>query len=83
MTNLKTLNLNLTKTTDAGLVHIKGLTTLERLDLNACTQITDAGLVHLEKMTNLKILSLVRTRVSRGAYRKLRKSLPKCWVNFP
>ena len=43
----------------------------------------DAGLVHLEKMTNLKILSLVRTEVSMGAYRKLRKSLPKCWVNFP
>ena len=43
-------NLNNTQITDAGLEHLKGLTSLEEL-LLAATQITDAGLEHLKGMT--------------------------------
>ena len=51
------------KVTDAGLVHLTGLTALERLDL-VDTQITDAGLVHLSGLTALEELDLSRTRIT-------------------
>ena len=38
--------------TDAGLVHLKGLTKLQSLDLNG-TRVTDTGLVHLTSITSL------------------------------
>ena len=40
-----------THITDAGLVHLKGLTNLETLHLSD-TPITDAGLLHLEAFAN-------------------------------
>jgi hypothetical protein len=52
-----------TEVTDAGLVHIKGLTDLETLILNN-TQVTDAGLVHLKGLTNLRELDLNHTQVT-------------------
>ena len=55
--------LNGRKITDAGLVHLKGMTKLESLDFRY-TQITDAGLVHLKGMTNLQTLSLRDTKVT-------------------
>ena len=51
------------KVTDAGLVHLKGLASLQSLSLNF-TQITDAGLVHLKDLTNLQSLSLANTQVT-------------------
>jgi len=49
--------------TDASLVHLKGLTTLE--ELNLCeTQITDAGLVHLKELKNLTFLSVAYTQIT-------------------
>ena len=47
-----------TKITDAGLVHLKGLTNLEWLNLKLCRQITDAGLAHLKGLTKLTLLNL-------------------------
>ena len=38
-----------TKITDAGLVHLKGLTKLQTLNLFACDKITDAGIAELKK----------------------------------
>ena len=43
--------------TDAGMVHLKGLTKLQTLNLYG-TKITDAGLVHLRGMTKLQTLNL-------------------------
>ena len=60
MTSLRRLDLAKTKTTDAGLGQIEGLTQLQCLDLGKNT--TDAGLVHLKGLTNLKILALHGTR---------------------
>ena len=58
-TRLRVLNLTRCKQiTDAGLVHLKGLTTLAWLSLWGCDQITDAGLVHLKGLTTLKSLNL-------------------------
>ncbi|MCP4375551.1 MAG: hypothetical protein GY794_05175 [bacterium] len=46
------------KITDAGLAHLKGLTKLERLDLEDCVNITDAGLARLKGLTTLEHLGL-------------------------
>ena len=44
-----------TKITDAGLVHLKGLTNLQELDLSR-TRTTDAGVAELQKaLPNCKI----------------------------
>jgi hypothetical protein len=54
--HLKVLYLGyVTTTTDAGLVHLRGLTSLEKLALPE-TKITDAGLVNLRTLANLKSL---------------------------
>ncbi|MFP6613292.1 MAG: leucine-rich repeat domain-containing protein [Pirellulales bacterium] len=52
-----------TKVTDAGLVHLKRLTSLKILDLSN-TKVTDAGLVHLKGLTKLEKLSLNDTKVT-------------------
>jgi len=49
--------------TDADLEHLKGLTGLERLDLDH-TKVTDAGLVHLKGLTALQWLELWGTQVT-------------------
>jgi hypothetical protein len=49
--------------TDAGLVHLKSLTNLRGLDLNA-TRVTDAGMLHLKGLSNLTMLNLMSTRIS-------------------
>lgn len=48
---------------DTDLVHLKGLTNLQYLDLTH-TQVTDAGLGHLKELANLKGLRLWHTEVS-------------------
>jgi len=60
---------------DAGLVHLRGLTRLEELDL-ADTRITDAGLVHLRHLTGLKELWLRRTKVTDWSCDDLKRFLP-------
>jgi len=50
-------------TSDAGLVHLKGLANLNQLYLTS-TQITDAGLVHLKGLTSLETLDLQGTQVT-------------------
>lgn len=52
-----------TQISDAGLVHLKGLTNIQMLDLQD-TKISDAGLVHLEGLTKLDWLWLSDTKVT-------------------
>ena len=56
------VNFQLAEVTDAHLVHLKALTSLQHLDLSI-TQVTDAGLEHLKGMTSLRVLYLERTWV--------------------
>jgi hypothetical protein len=51
------------QTTDAGLVHLKGLAKLNGLDLSH-TPITDTGLVHLKGLTKLNNLYLHLTQIT-------------------
>ncbi len=65
------------KVTDAGLVHLKGLTSLERLDLHD-TQVSDAGLVNLKGLTSLQTLFLDGNQVTDAGVKELRAALPNC-----
>jgi hypothetical protein len=56
---LKSLELNVTGISDAGLAHLRGLTRLESLDLSH-NPITDAGLVNLRGLVRLRTLNLAQ-----------------------
>ena len=59
MSKLQELELAHTAVTDAGLVHLKGLTNLQSLGIGGFgSKITDSGLVHLKGLTNLQTLNL-------------------------
>ena len=68
-----------TEVTDAGLVHLAGLTALERLYLRG-TQITNAGLAHLTGLTALEFLTLFRTQVTDVGVAELQTALPSCSI---
>ncbi len=57
------VDLNYTQITDAGLVHLAGLTSLQTLALFN-TQVTDAGLRHLKGLTSLQTLGLSNTQIT-------------------
>ena len=61
--NVSNVVLSNTKVSDAGLVHLKGLTSLTTLGLFN-TKITDAGLVNLKGLTSLTTLGLGGTGIS-------------------
>lgn len=52
-----------TNVSDAGLVHLRGLTQLTSLSISG-TKVTDAGLVYLSGLTNLTTLNLSATKVT-------------------
>jgi internalin A len=61
---LRELELFQTGITDAGMVHLRGLTKLTSLGLRANVRVTDHGVASLSKMTFLSKLDLERTKVS-------------------
>jgi hypothetical protein len=71
---LDSLRLTGTAVTDAGLVHVKGLTGLRDIELGD-TQITDAGLAHLKGLDALRQLLLFRTPITNAGLEHL-KALP-------
>ena len=78
---LKRLHLSVTRITDAGLVHLAGLTSLELLDLSR-TRVTDAGLVHLAGLTNLKVVDLSGTRITDEGVSALMRTRPNLGVQL-
>lgn len=61
--DLRYLELNRCRYTDAGIAPLAGLTNLEELCLYD-SWISDTGMVHLSGLTNLKILNLSHTQIS-------------------
>ena len=61
--NVITLDLSSTNVTDAGLVHLIGMTRLKTLLLENA-QVTDAGLTHLKGLTSLHKLTLDSAQVT-------------------
>jgi len=76
MTKLKRLNLDKCQVTDAGLVHLKGLSNLEFLHIGS-TRVTDTGLAELEGLKNLKHLVITFCNdISDDGVAKLQAALP-------
>jgi hypothetical protein len=69
---LKQLELKGTQATDEGLMHLRGLTGLERLYLRGVTEVTDAGAVHLAGLKRLEFLHLTRSRMTDAGLAYLR-----------
>jgi len=63
LSQVQSLDLSDTQVSDAGLVHLQGLSALQSLDLSD-TQVSDAGLVHLQGLSALQSLNLMNTQVS-------------------
>lgn len=70
-------------TTDAGLVHLRGLTSLRSLDMQN-TQITDAGLESLSGLTGLVQIYTHGSKITEAGVQSLKQRLPKLIVEtFP
>ena len=65
--------------TDAGLIHLKGLTNLHTLSLYR-TKITGAGLEHLKGLTNLQKL-IISGSITDAGVADLQKALPNCEIS--
>ena len=66
-----------TQITDAGLVHLKDLTSLKDLYLDG-SQITGAGLVHLKDLASLTTLGLDGTKITDAGLAEIKAALPNC-----
>lgn len=81
--SLKNLCLQNADVSDAGLIHLRGLTELEHLDLSG-TRVTDRGLVHLHTLLNLSGIDLRRCSfgdgVTQAGIDDLQKYLPACEI---
>ena len=66
--------------TGAGLEYLRGLSNLERLDLND-TQVSDSELAYLRGLTNLRSLWLYDTQVTDEAAKELEHALPNCRIS--
>lgn len=73
------VNLEHTQITDAGLEHLKGLTSLQELHL-CFTQVTDASLEHLKGLTDLEWLEMYDTQVTDAGVNELKKAVPRCTI---
>ena len=78
---LKRLSLSNCAITNAGLVHLRGLTGLEELNLTL-TPVSDEGLVHLSGLKALRVISLASTQCTGGGFVHLRSSAGLENVNF-
>ena len=74
-------SLNDNKVTNAGLVHLKGLTKLGILGLRN-TKVSDAGLEHLKGLTSLFKLLLLKTKVTDEGVKGMQAALPNCEIEY-
>ena len=76
------LDCNGTSITDAGLVHLKGLTHLEWLALRR-TRVTDAGLAHLKGLGGQSEIYLGwdKAKVTDAGIQELQRAMPKAKIS--
>lgn len=72
---LKTLSLMKTPITDAGLLALAKIESLEHLYLNYCENVTDVGLGHLVRLKNLRSLELVGTAATYRGIAEFKKKI--------
>ncbi|CAI5462124.1 unnamed protein product [Closterium sp. Yama58-4] len=71
LTRLKELYLNRTKVTDAGLLLLTALPSLELLGIFGCKGVSNAGMVHVGRLTGLTRLDLGSTAVTDDGLQQL------------
>lgn len=81
VTSLKRLNVSRTVVGDASFELLTGLDRLTILDLEQ-TDVSDASVEHLKKMSRLQMLNIDRTKITSKGAESIRKSLPRCDVEF-
>lgn len=80
-TTLTHLHLASTQATNDALANFKDSKDLTLVILEN-TKITDAGLVHLKNCKKLSLLNLMNTSVTAGAIDELKKTYPKCRIEW-
>jgi serine/threonine protein kinase/formylglycine-generating enzyme required for sulfatase activity len=80
-TTLTHLHLASTQATNAALANFRDCKDLTLIILEN-TKITDAGLVHLKNCKKLSVLNLMNTSVTAGAIDELKKTYPKCRIEW-
>ena len=78
--NLRHLRLSGTIVSSRGLEKFKGLTNLERLDLQGCKRIGDEAVPALAALTALHLVDLNSTSVTERGVAALRKAKPDCSI---
>lgn len=84
LTKLNVLYLGSAQITDGGLLHLKGMTSLQVLViLSAKNNVTDAGIEHLQGLTSLEELYLGGTKVTDSGVAHLKdlKALNTLWIH--
>ena len=71
------VHLDQTRVTDAGMVHLEGMTNLQTLSLSN-TDITDLGLTHIKRLKNLHLDKW--TLFSETSIVELKRALPNCKI---
>lgn len=79
--SIESLRLGESRVTDAGAIHLLGLSSLERLSLPKC-RLSDEGLIRLAELKSLKFINRWGTRVTQQGVDEFKKSRPDCEV-FP
>jgi Leucine-rich repeat (LRR) protein len=78
--DLRHFRLNGTAVTDLGLEKLKGLSHLERLDLQSCARITDGAVAVIESLPALRVVDVTATKMTENGIAALRKAEPKLTV---
>jgi internalin A len=78
---LKSLNLNGTKVTDAGMRHLAAITKLWSLSVSR-TKVTTAGLKQLQACSQLRLLDADDTSLTPADVHELRKLMPAVQVTI-
>jgi Leucine-rich repeat (LRR) protein len=73
------INISSTRVTDAGMEHLKGLSSLKELDLSH-TGVSQAGVAVLKALTGLQSLELDDTRITDAEVEELRKAMPNATI---
>lgn len=81
ITNLKELNIPLSRMTDAGMEKLAKSTTIEKLNLSNSFNLTSASIDHLAGMKNLKELDLsYASKLRPSEIARLQAALPDCKI---
>ncbi len=81
LTKLSTLETQMSRITDAGVVYLSEMSQIKVLGLRG-SRITDSSVEILAQLTNLNRLDVAKTRISIEGAQRLRAALPNCQIIY-